>query len=428
MGVLAAARGMAEIVFLCDRDLPYVRARFDDVAALAEAVDVTGLPAHTLADRVGGLRLAGITTFSEHQLNRTAALAQRHGLAFHDRATARALTDKYVQRRILAAAGVQHTACRVVRGVADLAAAVACVGLPAVLKPRRGAASAYTCRVDSVAEAAGRLRDFAGGAAPARPVDFVLEELLVGDGSVAGPGWADYVSVESVTSGGVVRHVEITGKFPLAAPFRETGYVIPSTLDEAARQAVFDLTTAAVRALGVQHGATHVEVKLGRGGPQVIEVNGRVGGYVADLLSRARRVDLVRMALAAALGRAPDPPADSGYRRHAFQYFLTPPVDAVALRSLDGVTALGRRPGIQAVEILKQPGESVDWRAGTLAYVGIVHGAAEDHRGVLDLVEMINRTLVIRYDTVGGAAAAPPRPAQPPRPGSSDKTPRDRAI
>jgi predicted ATP-grasp superfamily ATP-dependent carboligase len=389
MSILAAARGLCEVVFLCDRALPYVARLVDDLADFGEACDITGLAGHRLRGRVAGLRLDGVTTFGEAQIRRTADLAEPEALAYLSPPAAAAVTDKYLQRRLLAGAGLPVTRCETVSDPADLAAAVAAVGLPAVLKPRSGAGSARTCRVDSLAEAAARLHEFRTVPAP-----FVLEEYLHGDPSVAGPGFGDYVSVESVTVGGTVRHVEITGKFPLAPPFRETGYVVPSTLSAGWRDAVLEVTGSAVRALGVADGVTHVEVKLTPDGPRIIEVNGRLGGYVADLVRRARRVDLVRLALAAALGRGADIP-ELGYRRYAFQYFLTAPMEATALRRLDGVDRLPRQRGIQHVEVFRRPGDRLDWRRGTLGYLGIVHGSAADHEEVLALIALIDHILTI---------------------------------
>ncbi|WP_433797575.1 ATP-grasp domain-containing protein [Actinoplanes sp. CA-252034] len=199
-----------------------------------------------------------------------------------------------------------------------------------------------------------------------------------------------------MTSHGEVRHVEVTGKFPLAPPLRETGYVVPSTLGDDCRDEVLALTGAALAALGVRHGITHTEVKLTPDGPRIIEVNGRLGGYVGDLVRRARGFDLVRAALTIALGR-PCPPPAAGHRRHAFQYFLTPPMEAVELRRLDGVDDLGRVDGIRLVEVFAQPGAALDWRRGTLAYVGIVHGSARSHHEVRTLVGIIDQTLHQEY-------------------------------
>jgi biotin carboxylase len=397
MGILASARGLAEVVFLCDRDRPHVGRLYEELRALAPVCDITGATDDDVLNRPDLADLAGIVTFSESQLNRTAALAERRGLPFLSVPTATAVTDKYTQRRVLAEAGVQHTACRVVRDRTELGPALEAVGLPAVLKPRSGSASARTCTVHSLDEARARLTAFTDPAAGGCPSEFVVEQLLTGDPAVAGEAWADYVSVESITAHGDIRHVEVTGKFPLAQPLRETGYVVPATLDRAWRARVLTLTTEALTALGVRHGVTHTEIKLTPDGPRVIEVNGRLGGYVADLVRRARGFDLVRAALSVALDRPYEPPK-ALYRRHTFQYFLTPPMEAVTLRRIGGIDELAGVPGIQAVEVVAEPGTVLDWRHGTLAYVGIVHGSAQDHRGVRRLVELVGRTLHIEYE------------------------------
>ncbi|GAA0926354.1 ATP-grasp domain-containing protein [Virgisporangium aurantiacum] len=397
MSILAAARGLAQVVFVCDRRRPYVHALFDDLAALGTVCDVTDLSDDQIDGHPALRHLDAITTFSEHQLVRTAALAHRRGLPFLSPDAAVAATDKYRQRELLAEAGVQHTPSRIVRfrdGPAALAAALAETGLPAVLKPRSGAASARTCLIHTVGEAEARLREFTVGA---EADEFVVEQMLTGDPAITAAGWGDYVSVESVTSYGHTRHIEITGKFPLASPLRETGYVVPALLDEDTRRRALDLTSAALMALGVGHGASHVELKLTPTGPRIIEVNARVGGYVADLIRRARGYDLIRAALQAALGRpCTEPPA--GYRRHAFQYFVTPPMAAERLRRIDGIDELLQHRGVHLVEAVKEPGTRVDWRDGTLAYVAIVHGSGADHGEVLDLVETIRRTIRVEYD------------------------------
>jgi hypothetical protein len=178
-----------------------------------------------------------------------------------------------------------------------------------------------------------------------------------------------------VTSNRITRHIEITGKFPLTEPYRETGYFVPATLNQPLRSAVLELADAAIKALGVTDGVTHLEAKLTPDGPRIIEINGRLGGYVADIIRRARGLDLVRMALSASLGQLPDIP-EPAYRRHAFQYFLLPPMHATTLTRLTGAEELQRIPGIHLVEMFKRPGDPLDWRQGTLSYVGIVHGSA----------------------------------------------------
>jgi hypothetical protein len=193
---------------------PFCRKRHETPEASAERI----------ADIVAAVGASGITTFSEYQMALTADVAERCGFAFHDRAVAALLTDKYRQRQALAAAGVDAVPCRSVVSSRDLAKALATIGVPAILKPRRGAGSRDTYRITGVASRA----EAAAALVEAGADGFLLEEMLEGDPAAAGPDWGDYVSVESLTADGEIRHVCVTGKFPLVAPFRETGQFVPS--------------------------------------------------------------------------------------------------------------------------------------------------------------------------------------------------------
>src|SRR5205823_1576273 len=121
-----------------------------------------------------------------------------------------------------------------------------------------GAGSRDTYRVDTPAQ----LAELVGRLGHATDGGFLIEELLVGEASIAGEPWGDYVSVESVVVDGHSTHVAVTGKFPLAEPFRETGMMLPATLPPDWTGRVLDTTTMALRALGVVCGVTQTELKL----------------------------------------------------------------------------------------------------------------------------------------------------------------------
>ncbi|MFD0531315.1 acetyl-CoA carboxylase biotin carboxylase subunit family protein [Kitasatospora arboriphila] len=112
------------------------------------------------------------------------------------------------------------------------------------------------------------------------PAGMMVEEYLQGRPSLP---YGDYVSVESLCAPDRITHVSVSGKFPMAPPFREQGQFWPSALPPQDVAAVADLTTRALRALGVDFGVTHTEVKLTARGPRIIEVNG--------LARRARQRD-----------------------------------------------------------------------------------------------------------------------------------------
>ncbi len=125
------------------------------------------------------------------------------------------------------------------------------VGWPAVLKPRSAQGSRYTFYVENDR----RLRELLRDLGPERP-EMVLESYLADDPSRLGEPYADYVSVESVVAGGVISHLALTGRFPLAENFRETGFFIPAALSESDQAAALLLATQAIEALGVTTGCS----------------------------------------------------------------------------------------------------------------------------------------------------------------------------
>src|SRR5205814_5003685 len=130
---------------------------------------------------------------------------------------------------------------------------------------------------------------------------FVVEEMLVGRNELP---FGNHVSVECLAQRGRIVAVAVTGKPPLAFPFREQGQFWPSHLAADEQQAVADLAVAALEALGVTTGLSHTEIKLTADGPRIIEINGRMGGYVNELCRRSCGVDLVRTAARLALGES----------------------------------------------------------------------------------------------------------------------------
>ncbi|WP_116213125.1 ATP-grasp domain-containing protein [Streptomyces olivoreticuli] len=392
-----AATGHSELVLLCDpsqatvaKDLPLLReigtvVEFDAGSPLAEAT----------TRRLETLGIDGITTFSDRTIEATAALAQHLGLAFHSPVTAAALVDKHLQRATLAAAGVPALPrYAAVSAPGDAAAAAAAVGAPAVVKPRQGAGSRNTVLARTVEDCVRTVEELLA----AGESELVLEEYLVGDPAVAGPRWGDYVSVESVVVDGRTVQVGITGKPPLLAPFRETGAFFPGSVDDRTAARLTEATEQALRALGVTCGITHTEFKLTAEGPRLIEVNGRLGGFIDDTVGRATGFPMIRTAFDCALGRVPADLTAPAPRRIAFQRFFAPPLAAREIVSMTGVKEAKALPGVRRVEVVRRPGQPVDWREGTQAFAAIVYGEAPDHESLAELFDALDKTLVVTYD------------------------------
>ena len=140
-----------------------------------------------------------------------------------------------------------------------------------------------------------------------------------------------------------------------------------------------ELAEAAIRALGIERGVTHVEVKLTPDGPRLIEVNGRMGGYVGALLRRATGFDLLCAALLSALS-LPVPIPEPAFPGVEFVYFVTAPAHSgsapTGIRGLQRVAAL---EDVWQVAVDERPVRRAHWREGTEGHFGTVHGRSADH-------------------------------------------------
>ena len=225
----------------------------------------------------------------------------------------------------------------------------------------------------------------------------IVEEFLAGTSQPHHAAFADYVSVESLVSAGQVSHVAVTGRFPLAEPFRETGFFIPSALPPAVRAEVLDIASMAIKALGVRIGFLHTEIKLTPDGPRIIEVNGRLGGSVSEMGRLATGLDLLQWTQRVALG---EPMVlDDLVPTDRIGYLLTPqpPQWARHVAAVEGLDRLAEYPGVQTVALNRQPGDDIDWRRGGFEFVFSVLGAAADHDGVLDVQRFIDEHVKVTY-------------------------------
>ncbi|WP_203789416.1 ATP-grasp domain-containing protein [Paractinoplanes rishiriensis] len=348
--VVAATRGLAEPVFLAP-DTPFNRTMAPMLGALG-AVD-----ADIRSARAAGL--AGVLTYSETQLTLTCRLATELGLPFHRPRTVEQLTSKLAQRRSLAAAGVETVRVARIDRVGDWPAAVAQVGLPLVLKPCRGQSSAHTHLIEDT-RAGERLVRLILAESPPGTV-LLAEEFLAGlDCAPLG----DYVSVESVVQDGHPVHIAVTGKLPLARPFRETGQFWPAALTKSNQDAVRARTSAAIRALGVRDGVTHTELKLTAGGPRLIEVNGRLGGNINELSLRAGGPDLARAAASIALSRPVVVAPHTPDRVH-FQLTHPAPDRVGELVRVTGVERVRAHPAVRRYVPRMRPGDRLTGAVAT---------------------------------------------------------------
>lgn len=376
--IILGVGDVAEIVFLCDPELPpFVRELLIEMGRVVELranLDV-------VVEELRSLGVEGITTSADRGMEQCAVIAERMGLPFNSRRSVRYLTDKTAQRDQFRRGGVDDVRSARLLSVADWREAVRHVGLPAVLKPASGSGSSDSYLIRD-ADLGRRLAASLIGRDDAGLVPFVLEEYL--QGRPCRP-FGDYVSVESLVRGDQIEHFAVTGNFAMVLPFREIGHFWPSTLPDSELRRIVELTSVALRTLDVTHGLAHTEFKLTPDGPRLIEVNGRLGGFVHDLARRAWGIDLVEVATRAALGmevpRFPRPPTDVH-----FQYSSPLPAGSCRLDAVHGVRELRRITGVVGYRPLVQLGVDVGPSVMTRR-IDMVFGHACDHQHMMRVLE-----------------------------------------
>jgi biotin carboxylase len=368
---------------------------------LGTTIDIAGMSMADAAQALRPVKPDGIVAYGDHLIPTASALADRLGLDYYDRQTADRLADKWVQRQALHDGGVPVPRFALVpprptREEVD--ALVARVGFPVVLKPRHGAAGRDTVLIGDAAQ----LRELLAwtdpdpapdGAGPA----MLVEEYLYGMAPPPSEHFADYVSVESVVAAGKISHLAVTGRFPPAEPFRESGFFIPSDLPAPHVRGVLDVATEAISALGVRTGCLHTEVKLTPDGPRIIEVNGRVGGSIPSMLAIAAGVDLTQLSQRVALGQPVVFDDLVRTDRVGYLFRVQAPQWARRVLSVEGLDRLSEYSGVDTVFLNRQPGDGVDWRKGSHEYVYSVLGAAPDHDALLAVKRVIDEEVTVSY-------------------------------
>ena len=393
LAIVEAGRGEWETLWVLTGD---DREVYKDVRALhrfGTVVDVTSLPIPDAAREIARHRPDGITAFRTEEFAVTSMLAQELSLPFHDEATVACLTDKRAQREAMAAAGLPVPRFWSLPPVSSLPEVdrhrldqlVSDVQLPVVVKPGTGASSRNVTRAATTEE----LRRVVEMLLPDEPSGLVFEEILHDAWQRTAKPFADFLSVESVITDSVIHHVAVTGRFPLAEPYREAGCFIPANIGPDDTSAVQECAARAIRAVGIRTGCTHTEIKLTPDGPRVIEVNGGLGGEIPDLVRLSTDQSIFTLVGRSALGLHPTSDAPLTSKRISYLWNVLPPMDATSLLAVHGYDEAGRVAGVDSIHLRKEPGDSVSWREGTVGYVACITGVVASLRHE-DLWEVID--------------------------------------
>ena len=160
------------------------------------------------------------------------------------------------------------------------------------------------------------------------------------------------------------------------------------------------MATRAIEVLDVRTGCLHTEVKFTPDGPSIIEVNGRVGGGVPEMLDRAAGVPLLELTLRVALGEEVriDGPVDT--QRIGYRFFLQPPAVSATVASIDGINSFRDHAGVDTISVHQGPGADLDWRDGSRTHIMAVVGSTEDYEGLQAVYRLLHQEVTVTYADV----------------------------
>lgn len=327
--------------------------------------------------------VAGVLCWDEARILATSYIAQALGLRGGDPAAIWRIRDKAQTRAALDLAGVAQPRSVPVLTAEQAAAAASAIGYPVILKPRGLGASLGVVRVTDDAELA-RFFAFTRDTTAPDPVIYASEEPVLVEQCVVG----EEISIDSAVQDGKVVPLFIARKVVGYPPYaEEIGHYVsaadPLLDDPGLMQALAD-THAAV---GFMDGWTHTEFMLTAQGPQLIEVNGRLGGDMIPYLGLlATGIDPGRVAASVACGLPPDTTPSRG-KVAGIRFFYVEREDTT-LKSV-GFDTAALPATISKAIVVAAPGATVSpppkgtvW--GRIAFAIAVTDSQDDCQAALD--------------------------------------------
>ena len=337
----------------------------------------------------------GIVPASDATAVIAALAAERLHLAYNPPEAARRAANKHAMRTALARAGVAVPRFAAHDLGEDPEAAARASPFPCVLKPLVFSASRGVIRADDPASfvaawwriakllhdtrAERRARDEEAASA-------VLVEAFVPGAEVA---------VEGLLRGGALEVLALFDKpDPLDGPyFEETIYVTPSRHAPELQRRVEAIVAEGASARGLAEGPVHAEVRLGPGGPVVLEIAARsIGGLCSRTLRFGAGLTLEEVLVAHAMGL---PLASVRREARAAGVMMVPIPRRGVLHGVRGLGAARAVKGIEDVVITVPEGRDVVPLPEGDSYLGFlfarggspadVETALRDAHGRLDL-------------------------------------------
>ncbi|MFG3073532.1 ATP-grasp domain-containing protein [Streptomyces sp. NPDC048225] len=368
--LVRAADRLGERLLLLTRDPAYYAYELDRLPT--DALDVVVTDTFDV-ERVDSLlrrtpELRGLISSTDTWTLAGAELTDRLGLPGLDPAVLRMTRDKAAVRNRLHEAGLTRARaveCAVPDGEAR-GLLLKEAGVPLILKDTAGTGSQNVWLVRDEGELDAALEESSGRD---------LKGRLFAEPYLSGPVY----SAETLTWDGRTRLLGVSSRLMSPEPhFREEITAFPVAFPSPQRTSLQSWLDRVLAAVDYTDRFAHVEFVLTADGPEVVEVNPRIGGaLVGEGMCRALGVNVYEAVIEAALGRRPrlmDAELPGG---PAVAFVLGYPAAPGVFTGVAGLDRLTDMPGAPTWYPAKQPGDLIEHLSDSRGYAGLVYAEAE---------------------------------------------------
>lgn len=305
-----------------------------------------------------------MTLATDMPIRSVAAVCAELGLAGISLRTAINATDKGEMMEVFKANSVPHPWFHILSSEDELSLLNNNIIYPCIIKPTDSSGSKGVILVNNEYE---MYASYKYSRKHSRNGKVIIQEYLEGN----------EVSVEVMIDNGKPHVLAVTDKITSGAPhFVETGHSQPSKLNNDNIEKIKKLAIDAIRAIGINIGAAHVEIMFTNKGPMMIELGARMGGdYITtDLVPLSTGIDMVEAVIQQACDESYEmvPEYSKG---SIIKYFNT---SSGIIKKINGIGEAKRISGVKKIIIMKKIGDIVGDINSSNDRIGLVIAQGDD--------------------------------------------------
>lgn len=381
------ARDAGHYIVAVDGDPDAVGFALCDVGEAVDFTDVDRVAAIAERERVEGI----LTICTDRAVVPAATVAELLGLPGIGVEVARAMTHKPTMRTYLAQAGVPQPPYALLTAKTDLAQA-ADVPLPAVLKPADSGGQRGLFMIKTPEELEHHLPE---ALAASRSGEAMFEQYVDGV----------ELNVLLAVRDAVATPLTLSDRLrPTGAGFG-VGWIhsFPSSLPDDVLAEVHEVSSAAVRALGLRDGIAFPQVIASNAGVVVVEVAARIAaGQMADVVRHGTGIELFDIAIRQALGaQVPDSMVSPRFVRPIAIRFLTAapgPLPVGTVTAIEDLDRVRSAPGVLDAGLYFDVGTYIGPVQVDADRRGYVLATGETPTKALELADAAAGLLVVRTE------------------------------